>query len=137
MSGFACTRCGVLFPSRQALGGHRKFLLCTPLTAASDTASAAASATSTSAAPHVADTADDIGTHGSECDLGSAEDDADRQNIQLQNPPAQLSTVQLLQRPTSEYARHRVVPRAVPACERACNVDNTFKLHEVMFFTYD
>ena len=123
MAGFVCTRCGVLFPSRQALGGHRSILVCTPMTAA-----AASSSTAASAAPHAADAADDNSAHGPD---DQSADDVDGQNIQLQVPPAQLSTVQLLQRPTSEYAKHRVVPRAVPACERTCNVDNTFKLHEV------
>jgi hypothetical protein len=104
------------------------------MTAAAAANSFVSAAASSAAAPHSADVADNITTQGP--DGNSTDDDVDGQIVQLQVPPAPLSTVQLLQRPTSEYAKHRVVPRTVPACERACNVDNTFELHEVML-TYD
>ena len=41
-----------------------------------------------------------------------------------------LSVTNLLQRPTSEYARHRVQDFHVPPCTRRCDTTNTFKLHQ-------
>ena len=114
-----CSRCGVVFPSRQALGGHRSQGVL--LNCASEAAAPAADVTH----PVI-----DEGT-GDEEEGELATIDEGAGGVEEGNDQVlqRYSIAQLLQRPTKVFQKHVVVPLDIQA-EGTCDTDNTYQLHE-------
>ena len=108
---YRCTTCGRGFDNAQQLGGHRSRSTCIPIAGAIPPAAPAIPAPAAPAipAPPVAPAIPETPV-----------------------TPVQFSITQLLQRPVSALATHRVV--AVPNLHapRQCEQANTYRLHEVI-----
>ena len=134
MPRYTCSRCGIPFPSRQALGGHRNGVLtCTPAAAAAaDAPAPAVDVPPAAAAAGTLDagTLDAAGT----LDVGANAVVAARIGAAAEAAAAtaQFGIAQLLQRPTRNQAhKHIVVPlRVRPATRYTCNTANTYRLYE-------
>ena len=117
MPRYTCSRCGLVFPSRQALGGHRSGVLtCVPAPAVAD------------AAPAVAVPAAAAGTAGNGVPAMAQPQQPPQQQVAGAGA-IQFSIAQLLQRPTRLFQEHNVVPCSVPSAS-TCNTANTYQLHE-------
>ena len=147
---FACDRCGSLFVSRQALGGHLSYPTCAEAVnadAASDDMNADAVSddiSSSKAASELSNTVNAEGnlsdandsTANAEGNLSDVNDSAVASSAEAAEAAANnvtrapvMSTLKLLERPVFEYNEHRVVVLDVPQRLR-CNTAQTFRLHE-------
>ena len=133
---FACDRCGSLFVSRQALGGHLSYPTCAEAVnadAASDDMNADAVSddiSSSKAASELSNTANAEGNLSDVNDsaVASSAEAAEAAANNVTRAPV-MSTLKLLERPVFEYNEHRVVVLDVPQRLR-CNTAQTFRLHE-------
>ena len=106
---FVCPYCAASFGTRQALGGHMSLQVCAINQPVADPAVAAA----------IEAVAVGYDEHD---DLDDGNDPA---------PQVHMSIARLLQRPTVEYARHRVVKRPVAITAPRRNEAAAFPLHQV------
>lgn len=120
---YTCARCGVVFPSRQALGGHRSTLTCPPMTRAN------VPVTTRLGLLEVATDAD-----VSDPQYIAAHVDAPTSQsipaVPAVAPVTPFTIVQLLQRPKKKDNETHIVAPVEVEISRTCDETNTFKLHE-------
>ena len=131
MPNYACSRCGFLFPSKQALGGHnaRGVLTCRRVVNSS-----LAPATSVPAASpghgNVVVRDNNLAERDDNFDVTGDQNDVEVPANGAVAAAAPLSTIQqLLQRPKRANHKHIIVPLDVERLS-TCDTANTFKLHE-------
>lgn len=120
MQRFTCTRCAVVFTSRQALGGHRNGVLTCVAAAAAEPAPAVTQAVM-----------QELQAVGEQEVNDNGDMDTDNGAVASQ----EYSVAQLLQRATNVHAKHIIQDVDVRPAE-PCNIMNTYKLHETQF-AYD
>ena len=143
---FACGRCGNIFASRQALGGHLSYPTC--VFDGNDSAVASSAETAEVAEANVNAGAVNIVTHAPVIStfVSDDNDSADARYAEARAEAAVangnagavnnvtrapvMSTLKLLERPVFEYNEHRIVVLDVPQLLR-CNPEQTYRLHEM------
>ena len=120
---FVCARCGAVFATRWALGGHLSFPTCAPAHADVDAVADVNADDNTDV--NADDKADNADGHA---DVNA--DDVPNAGGNNAAPAPIMSTLQLLQRPIFEYQKHRVIPLNIRRQGPICDTSKTFKLHQ-------
>ena len=141
---FACGRCGTLFVSRQALGGHLSYPTCADAETASDDMNAEAVSDDIGSSKAASELSNTYDTANAEDNVSDANDSAVASSAEAAEAAGAnvnasaannvtcapvMSTLKLLERPLFEYNEHRVLVLDVPQRLR-CNTAQTFRLHE-------